>query len=84
MSNNNIQNSNILKLYTNSVINNASKGLSLHNLGQWLKVQTKNEFIVIQRDFVVSLMEGITLTKDLNSSQAILARYDFKEMEMYL
>lgn len=84
MSNHNIQNSNILKLYTNSVRNNTSKGLSPHSLGQWLKVQTKDEFIVIRKDFVVSLMEGITLTKDLNSSQAVLARYDFKEMETYL
>ena len=84
MQNQIILNSNLLKLYTDSARNNTGKGLSIHSLGQWLKVQTKNEFIVIRRDFVISLMEGITITKDINSSQAILARYDFEEMRKWL
>ena len=61
MQNQIILNSNLLKLYTDSARNNTGKGLSIHNLGQWLKVQTKDEFIVIQRDFVLDFGQSGTV-----------------------
>jgi len=72
---NNIPLSNISKLHTDSVIAGLFDGLSPQDLGKWLKDQTNNEYIVIERKFV---LEAIDYIDKLRFSDEFIG-HDFKE-----
>ena len=63
---------------------NTSKSISLHSLGQWVKVQTDSEYIIIKRMFVKNLMDRITTTQDKNLNKAIASKWCFDEMMFWL
>jgi hypothetical protein len=49
-----IPRSKILDLYTGSL-----KEISTHSLSEWLKCLTDNQFIVIEREFVIDVLKFI-------------------------
>lgn len=90
-----IPTSEILKLYSNTIHNNnsLSEGISMHSLGQWLKVKTKDEFVVVPRAFVIALMNVVIVIKDRNLFQdiddtcvfeKINSQWNLKQMKSWL
>lgn len=57
-----------------------TKEISTHSLGQWLKAQTKGEYVVLPRSFVVALMEVVLTFSDAEQAKAICTRWDFDEI----
>lgn len=53
-----IQRSEILNLYTSSL-----KNISTHSLSEWLKSKTDDQFIVIERVFVVDVITYIEFNR---------------------
>ena len=60
------------------------KTISLYSLGQWVKIQTDSEYIIINRMFVKNLMDGITTTQDKNLNKAIACKWCFEDMMIWL
>ena len=79
MQNYKIPRTEILKLYESSL-----NEVSAHSIGQWLKVATNNEFVVVPRLFVLNMMQGIQKTKDINLNEAITNKWNFEEMKDWL
>lgn len=57
---------------------------SPHSLGQWLKIQTDNNYVVMPRDIVVALIDNLKLTSGIKSSQAIITKWGIQEMQRWL
>jgi len=67
--------SQILDLYLQTVTTNVSKGIKLYDLSVWLKSRTDNEFIVIERRFILDAIEYI----EINRFSDQFLGHDFKE-----
>lgn len=65
-----IPRSEILNLYSNSL-----KEISTHTLSMWLKSKTDNQFIVIERAFIIDAIKYI----ELNRYTDEFIGHDFKE-----
>jgi hypothetical protein len=63
---------------------NTMRSISLHSLGQWVKVQTDSEYIIINRMFVKNLMDGVAATQDKNLNKAIASKWCFEDMMIWL
>ena len=63
---------------------NISRTISLHSLGQWVKIQTDSEYIIINRMFVKNLMDGVAATQDKNLNKAIASKWNFEAMSIWL
>ena len=79
MSNKQITQTELQKLASNTM-----KTISVHSLGQWVKVQTDNEYIIINRMFVKNLMDGVAVTQDKNLNKAIASKWCFDELMIWL
>ena len=79
MNNKHIPQTELQKLASNTM-----KTISLYSLGQWVKIQTDSEYIIINRMFVKNLMDGITTTQDKNLNKAIGSKWCFEEMSIWL
>ena len=55
--------SQILDLYLKTVATNVINGLKPYDLSLWLKSQTNNKFIVIERRFIIEALEYIELNR---------------------
>ena len=55
--------SQILDLYLRTVTNSIINGLKPYELSLWLKSQTNNKFIVIERRFIIEVLEYIELNR---------------------
>ena len=60
------------------------RSISIHSLGQWVKIQTDNEYIVINRMFVKTLVDGVATTQDKNLNKVMASRWCFDEMMIWL
>ena len=78
MNNPHISQTELLKLASNK------SSISVHSLGQWVKVQTESEYIIINRMFVKNLMDGVANTQDKNLNKAIVSKWCFDDMMMWL
>ncbi len=86
---NNIPLSNILKLYTiytNSVVASLYDGLSPQDLGQWLKSETNNKYIVIERKFMEEAIEYIEYYRysDQFLGHNFKERWDLKRIKEWI
>ena len=79
MNNKHIPQTELQKLASNTI-----RSISLHSLGQWVKIQTNNEYIIINRMFVKNLMDGVSTTQDKNLNKAIASKWCFDELIMWL
>jgi len=81
MNNHFIPRSKILDLYSNSL-----KEISTHSLSEWLKGVTDNQFIVIERLFVVDAINYIKLNKytDTFLGYNIKERWDLELIKSYI
>ena len=75
MKKNNIPLSNIFKLYKDNVLNSMYNGLSPDQLNQWIKKETNNQYIIIERKFVLEAIEYIEYDR---YSDGFIG-HDFKE-----
>ena len=66
------------------VVASDTGSISLHELGKWIKAQTGNEYIVINRMFVKNLMDGVAATRDKNLNKAIASKWNFEAMSIWL
>jgi len=74
----------ISRVEIQKLASSTDKSISLHSLGQWVKSQTDNEYIVINRTFVKNLMDGVAATQDKNLNKAIASKWCFEEMMIWL
>jgi len=79
MNNKHIPQTELQKLASNTM-----KTISVHSLGQWVKVQTDSEYIIINRMFIKNLMDGITVTQDKNLNKVIVSKWCFEELNLWL
>jgi len=79
MNNKYIPQTELQKLASNTI-----RSISPHSLGQWVKIQTDNEYIIINRMFVKNLMDGVATTQDKNLNKAIASKWCFEEMVIWL
>jgi len=79
MNNKHIPQTELQKLASNTI-----RSISPHSLGQWVKSQTNNEYIIINRMFVKNLMDGVVATQDKNFNKAIASKWNFDDMMIWL
>ena len=79
MNNKYIPQAELQKLASNTI-----RSISPHSLGQWVKIQTDSEYIIINRMFVKNLMDGVSTTQDKNLNKAIASKWCFEEMMIWL
>ena len=63
---------------------NTIRTISPHSLGQWVKIQTDSEYIIINRMFVKNLMDGVATTQDKNLNKDIASKWNFEAMSIWL
>ena len=54
--------------------------ISTHSLGQWLKAQTDDQYVVIPRDFVVALMDIVDTLFLEEQVRALMSHWNFAEI----
>jgi len=79
-----MKNKHIPQTELQKLASNTMRTISLHSLGQWVKSQTDNSYIVIPRVLATSLIDNVKLTSSTKSSQAILIKWSTEEMDIWL
>jgi hypothetical protein len=79
-----MQNKFIPRSEVHKLLSSMLNDVSLRTLGQWIKVNTDNEYIVINRMFVKNLMDGVATTWDTNLNETIENKWSFDEMKEWL
>ena len=76
-----IPRSEILNLYTSSL-----KEISTHSLSMWLKSKTDDNFIVIERTFVVDAIKYIEIRRHTDDflSNFLKERWDLELIKSYI
>lgn len=76
-----IPRSEILNLYTSAL-----KDISTHSISEWLKSRTDNQFIVIERGFVLDVITYIELNKysDGFLGRDIKEKWDLEVIKSYI
>lgn len=76
-----IPRSEILNLYTSSL-----KEISTHSLSMWLKSKTNDNFIVIERTFVVDTIKYIEINRHTDDflSNFLKERWDLELIKSYI
>lgn len=54
--------------------------ISTHSLGQWLKAETDDQYIVIPRDFVVALMDVVDTLFLEEQVRALMSNWNFTKI----
>ena len=54
--------------------------ISTHSLGQWLKAETDDQYIVLPRDFVVALMDVVDTLFLEEQVRALMSNWNFTEI----
>ena len=54
--------------------------ISTHSLGQWLKVETDDQYVVLPRDFVVALMDVVDTLFLEEQVRALMSNWNFAEI----
>ena len=54
--------------------------ISTHSLGQWLKAETDNQYVVLPRDFVVALMDVVDTLFLEEQVRALMSNWNFAEI----
>ena len=54
--------------------------ISTHSLGQWLKAETDDQYVVLPRDFVVALMDVVDTFFLEDQVRALMANWNFAEI----
>ena len=67
--------SQIIDLYLKTVTNSIIKGLKVSDLSLWIKNQTDNKFLIIERRFIIEAIEYI----ELNRYSDEFLGHDFKK-----
>lgn len=67
----------ILKLYTGTL-----KEVSVHSIGQWLKVVTKDQFIVIPKNYIVD--NSLSIDQIKAAIEKLSYNYELVELENWL
>ena len=80
MNNPHISQTELLKLASNK------SSISVHSLGQWVKNQTDDEFLVIPKMFVIDAIEYIQKDRysDAFLGHGIKKKWDFEAMKAWL
>jgi hypothetical protein len=76
-------NPHIPKSEIQQLASDTAESISAHSLGQWVKAQTKGEFIVIRKLFVENALEGIARLEDKNLHYALNAFWDLDEIKKW-
>jgi hypothetical protein len=54
--------------------------ISTHSLGQWLKAETDDQYVVLPRDFVVALMDVVDTLFLEEQVRALMSNWNFTEI----
>lgn len=54
--------------------------ISTHSLGQWLKAETDDQYVVLPRDFVVALMDVVDTLFLEEQVRALMSNWSFAEI----
>lgn len=54
--------------------------ISTHSLGQWLKAETNDQYVVLPRDFVVALMDVVDTLFLEEQVKALMSNWNFTEI----
>lgn len=54
--------------------------ISTHSLGQWLKAETDNQYVVLPRDFIVALMDVVDTLFLEEQVRALMSNWNFTEI----
>ena len=54
--------------------------ISTHSLGQWLKAETNDQYVVLPRDFVVALMDVVDTFFLEEQVRALMSNWNFTEI----
>lgn len=81
-----MNNQHISQIELQKLASNTIQSISLHSLGQWVKSQTNDEFLVISKLFVIDAIEYIQKNRysDEFLGHNIKNKWDIKAMKAWL